>query len=415
MGAYRSAPEITKDSDYAKNTYCEVGCSSMCGWRLSQEDAHFVHLTPEVSIFAVWDGHGGKDVSLFAKDHLLEVCKDFTLSANAPVEVYKEIVFALDERIDKSEIEAKEQGCTSVIVFVYPLKNGKFSVTVVNSGDSRAAASVRQAKPLTSNEISNHLKEIIRRKLDCNFFKAELRKTGISSIEADKLMNNYFEHITNLNNSNRQNEPNIYNPESKPLTQEEIITQMTKDIVESNAIEEHHILYTVDHKPKNQIEQERILKAGGFVQNDRVNGDLALSRALGDFRYKDSEIERSEQVVTAEPDVYTWTLSYGDFLILACDGIWDVYSSDEVLKYVKERILKENRRIDKACEELMDHSLAEDCNKAMGIGTDNMTVVAIRFEDFNNVSPIKEEEPELKSAVEQENEPQAQPEFKEPE
>lgn len=41
-----------------------------------------------------------------------------------------------------------------------------------------------------------------------------------------------------------------------------------------------------DHKPSLQLERERIDAAGGFVQWNRVDGDLAVSRALGDFGYK---------------------------------------------------------------------------------------------------------------------------------
>lgn len=41
-----------------------------------------------------------------------------------------------------------------------------------------------------------------------------------------------------------------------------------------------------DHKPYLEGEKERIEKAGGHVKFNRVNGDLAVSRALGDFAYK---------------------------------------------------------------------------------------------------------------------------------
>lgn len=42
-----------------------------------------------------------------------------------------------------------------------------------------------------------------------------------------------------------------------------------------------------DHKPQNAAEEERINNSGHFVEDDRVDGNLALSRAIGDFQYKD--------------------------------------------------------------------------------------------------------------------------------
>ena len=44
-----------------------------------------------------------------------------------------------------------------------------------------------------------------------------------------------------------------------------------------------------DHKPSNEPEKERIQNAGGSVMIQRVNGSLAVSRALGDFEYKNVE------------------------------------------------------------------------------------------------------------------------------
>ena len=54
-----------------------------------------------------------------------------------------------------------------------------------------------------------------------------------------------------------------------------------------------------DHKPYNASERARILKAGGTVQYDRVDGDLAVSRALGDFQFKQrDDLGADEQRVT---------------------------------------------------------------------------------------------------------------------
>lgn len=43
---------------------------------------------------------------------------------------------------------------------------------------------------------------------------------------------------------------------------------------------------TEDHKPTNAIEKERVEAAGGTVEYERVCGNLAVSRAVGDFCYK---------------------------------------------------------------------------------------------------------------------------------
>jgi protein phosphatase 2C family protein 2/3 len=69
-------------------------------------------------------------------------------------------------------------------------------------------------------------------------------------------------------------------------------------------------------------EKARIQAAGGFVDFGRVNGNLALSRAIGDFEFKKSaELPPEQQIVTAFPDVEIHDISEDDeFLVIACDG-----------------------------------------------------------------------------------------------
>ncbi|VDM95512.1 unnamed protein product [Thelazia callipaeda] len=95
-----------------------------------------------------------------------------------------------------------------------------------------------------------------------------------------------------------------------------------------------------DHKPANELEARRIVAAGGWVEFNRVNGNLALSRALGDFGFKKNEQMPPEgQIVTACPDVVVCDLTYDhEFIILACDGIWDVMSNQEVIEFCRSRL-----------------------------------------------------------------------------
>ncbi|UYV70769.1 PPM1G [Cordylochernes scorpioides] len=82
---------------------------------------------------------------------------------------------------------------------------------------------------------------------------------------------------------------------------------------------------SMDHKPDDDPERERIQKAGGQVTSDgRVNGGLNLSRAIGDHSYKrNPEVKPEEQMITALPDVKVLELKpeEDEFVVLACDGI----------------------------------------------------------------------------------------------
>ena len=71
---------------------------------------------------------------------------------------------------------------------------------------------------------------------------------------------------------------------------------------------------TYDHKGSDAQESKRIMDAGGFVMNNRVNGVLAVTRSLGDSAMKDF-------VVGAPYTTETELSSHDEFLIIACDGV----------------------------------------------------------------------------------------------
>ncbi|PNS14027.1 hypothetical protein CAC42_6540 [Sphaceloma murrayae] len=132
-----------------------------------------------------------------------------------------------------------------------------------------------------------------------------------------------------------------------------------------------------DHKPQNEGEKARICAAGGFVDFGRVNGNLALSRAIGDFEFKKSaDLPPEQQIVTAFPDVTVHDISEDDeFIVIACDGIWDCQSSQAVVEFVRRGIAAK-QELQAICENMMDNCLASN-SETGGVGCDNMTICIV--------------------------------------
>jgi len=128
-----------------------------------------------------------------------------------------------------------------------------------------------------------------------------------------------------------------------------------------------------DHKPTNDGEKRRIIASGGFVDFGRVNGTLAVSRAFGDISYKDNKSKPAqEQAVTAVPEIKRENIDLNEvktssevsFLVLACDGIWDVMKNEECVQWVKKKLAEQKEKsngydLGKLCEEMLDHCVLE--------------------------------------------------------
>ncbi|EDQ89635.1 uncharacterized protein MONBRDRAFT_25189 [Monosiga brevicollis MX1] len=117
---------------------------------------------------------------------------------------------------------------------------------------------------------------------------------------------------------------------------------------------------TRDHKPILPQERTRIRNAGGFVINGRVDGGLAISRAFGDFDYKrNPQLGALEQKVVADPDVtlVERDLEHDDFLLLCCDGIFDVMSNATAIKFVATKLRRSPDNPKAVCQALLKRCL----------------------------------------------------------
>ncbi|WCJ32836.1 Protein phosphatase 2C family protein [Euphorbia peplus] len=125
-----------------------------------------------------------------------------------------------------------------------------------------------------------------------------------------------------------------------------------------------------DHKPNCTSERLRIERLGGVIYDGYLNGQLAVARALGDWHIKGSKGAKSP--LSAEPELEELILTEEDeFLIIGCDGLWDVMSSQCAVTIVRK--------------ELTTHNDPEGCAKALVKEAlqrntcDNLTVVVVCF------------------------------------
>jgi len=157
------------------------------------------------------------------------------------------------------------------------------------------------------------------------------------------------------------------------------------------------ILLSQDHKPNREDESKRIRDAGGFVINSRVMGELAVSRAFGDVDFKrgiQSIIEQEggslpsneatgnngndidpsswdKPLIIAEPDVQAITITEQDqFLLLACDGLFDVYNPEEIVNFVKASMEK-HHDTQRCCQHLTHDAIKKRNSR------DNVSVILI--------------------------------------
>lgn len=131
------------------------------------------------------------------------------------------------------------------------------------------------------------------------------------------------------------------------------------------------VALSLDHKPWLENELNRIQKAGGFVDcNDRINGTLNCSRGIGDYSLKsNTALSLEQQCVSPVPDVHTFDLNVGDFVVLGCDGVFDRVSNEQVARFVRLGI-KENKSLQVVTEDLLKYCLDQD-------STDNMTCIIV--------------------------------------
>lgn len=326
----RSANEPITRKTTVRGSLHEAGIESyafsgMQGWRMTMEDAHLVctdipvegrdqNLSKGHAIFGVLDGHGGDFTSEFAAGHFMTV-----FSSNQYLQKYARM--NPDDQSDVPGVECLRQTLAQTFA--------NLDVEIRKRQNKRNDAFLSQSKQQGSADEPARVK---------------FERSGSTCI---------------------------------------VVLVTPSHIICANAGDSRAILrrsgnvlpLSFDHKPNNIPEMERIDLAGGFVKCKRVDGDLAVSRGLGDFSYKSHEslpVER--QKVIPDPEFVVYPRSKEDeFMILACDGIWDVASNEQCSTFVQTLLDEGETDLGLICEEALDTCLDKNSR-------DNMTIAMVSFQ-----------------------------------
>ncbi|KAF0700758.1 Aste57867_8711 [Aphanomyces stellatus] len=261
-----------------------VGSASIAGRRAINEDRVACHVdaahpdTKDVGFFAVYDGHGGANVSQYLSDHLHKTV--FAQVESHPTET-------LDSSLQAAML------ATDCTIYDNAINHGSTAIAMLLDGTHMAFASLGDSQAIL---CSNDGRDVV-------------------------------------------------------------------DLCHS-------------HRPTTASERDRILSARGSIVDGRIFGVLGVSRAFGDNDLKTSKGAFKDKfngdVVGSQPDVRLHALRPDDeFVVLACDGIFDVLSPEQLVGFIRSR-LSLHQDVQVAADEAAAH--------AMRLGsTDNLSVVIVRF------------------------------------
>ncbi|XP_039125605.1 probable protein phosphatase 2C 57 isoform X2 [Dioscorea cayenensis subsp. rotundata] len=127
-----------------------------------------------------------------------------------------------------------------------------------------------------------------------------------------------------------------------------------------------------DHKPACSVEKKRIEASGGYIYDGYLNGLLNVARAIGDWHMEGLKDRNGMGPLSAVPEVMQVRLTNEDeFLIIGCDGVWDVFRSQNAVDFARRKLQEHN---DPAicCKELVDEALKRKTG-------DNLSVIVVCF------------------------------------
>lgn len=312
------------------------GHSEMPGWRVDMEDA-VLHLyplpppvnaptrsrqPPSVGIFGVFDGHGDAGtISAYVARTIPELLLEtdlwtaYTGGSEDLVSMLQTVCPIVDERLKEAAVPGSESGAVDTTSVVSVGVVGSTKPPTATGGTTGVIALVGKREVVVGN-IGDSRCILVQRNVD-----SSSATDAVSPKEEG---------------------------ESGPVEE----AKEEEAGLSSSAVVVKPMSY--DHKPDLLDEKARIEKAGLEVFAEEVGEDevihkikrgpsdmIAVSRAFGDFDYKgNADLPSDEQAIVCTPEIITHVRNPSEdlYLVLACDGIWDVMTNEEVGEFVHSAI-----------------------------------------------------------------------------
>ncbi|CCG23387.1 Ptc4 Type PP2C serine/threonine phosphatase [Candida orthopsilosis Co 90-125] len=361
MGHLLSHPIEDKNLDYKTYTRLSYCIGSMQGYRMSMEDAHDAKINEDetIAVFGVFDGHGGQQCAEYLSHHLTkhifrrlinlqETKKSKRDYGNKQIiKILKDSFFKMDNDLSDSQSYVN-CGSTSVVTAVIDNK-----IFVANTGDSRCILSTNEgnAKTLSFDQKPSVIGERVRIENSNGY-----------------VINNRVNEILAL--SRAVGDFKFKTPYLTSTLNRYILDNITEKYKKGQQEQQKS-------QPNRRSSSDSSNSSSNNNKSHLNNNNSNLSSLqISDHEYIHIPPELFQ--VTVEPEILIFDMNElptPEFIVIACDGIWDCFRNDQLIKLIRDKLVL-GWKLNKVVEYILNDSLTM-ANNYTGIGLDNMTLIIV--------------------------------------